>query len=112
MPQEHLVHFARAMRRVPTSAEALLWVALRNRRIDNLKFRRQAPIGPFIADFFCPAARLVIEIDGITHERSSNDSRRDAWMRAQGLRVLRVWHDEVMHNLEGVVARIRAAATL
>jgi len=97
------------MRRQPTTAEALLWLGLRNRQI-GLKFRRQAPIGPFIADFFCPSARLVVEVDGITHAESSTDAGRDAWMREQGLRVVRVWHDGVLRNLEGVVVAIRAAA--
>lgn len=98
------------MRRQPTTAEALLWLGLRNRQIGGLKFRRQAPIGPFIADFFCPSARLVVEVDGITHAEPATDAGRDMWMREQGLRVLRVWHDDVMRNLEGVVESIRAIA--
>jgi len=99
------------MRHRPTTAEALLWLGLRNRQIGGLKFRRQAPIGPFIADFFCPSARLVVEVDGITHAESATDAGRDAWMHNQGLRVFRVWHDDVLRNLEGVVASIRIAAS-
>jgi very-short-patch-repair endonuclease len=104
------VDHARAMRRQPTPSERKLWFALRNWQVDGLKFRRQVLIGPYIADFFCPAARLVIEVDGATHAGSETDPRRDQWMRAQGLRVLRVWNNEVMGNLEGVLEIIRAAA--
>jgi len=100
-----LLH-ARSMRRSPTRAERMLWRSLRAGQIDGLKFRRQTPIGLFIADFFCPSARLVIEVDGITHD----DPRRDAWMRQQGLRVLRVWDDDVIWNRDGVLQIVRAIA--
>ena len=76
----------------------------------RLQFRRQAPIGPYIADFFCPAARLVVEIDGATHTDSVADAARDRWMHAQGLVVLRFWGDDVAGNLEGVLERIRELA--
>jgi very-short-patch-repair endonuclease len=79
--------------------------------LNGLKFRRQVPIGPYIADFFCPAARLVIEVDGATHVDSPTDGRRDAWMQSQGLRILRVWNDEVIGNIEGVLQAIAVAAT-
>ncbi len=102
---------ARTMRREPTRGEAMLWRALRTRQIDGLKFRRQAPIGPYIADFFCPSARLVVEIDGATHTDPAADAARDRWMRAQGLRVLRFWSDDVGGNLDGVLERIRQVAT-
>ena len=105
-----LLHHARTMRRDPTRGEARLWRALRTRQIDGLKFRRQVPIGPFIADFFCPAMRLVVEIDGATHTDSVADAARDRWMHAQGLVVLRFWGDDVADNLGGVLARIRELA--
>ena len=98
------------MRRDPTRGEARLWRALRTRQIDGLKFRRQAPIGPYIADFFCPTARLVVEIDGATHTDLAADAARDRWMHAQGLVVLRFWGDDVADNLDGVLARIRELA--
>jgi len=98
------------MRRQPTPGEALLWRALRRHQLGDLKFRRQVPIGPFIADFFCPTARLVVEIDGSTHDFTQTDTQRDAWMRAQGLRVLRIPQTDMMKNLEGVVQAILAAA--
>ena len=97
------------MRHEPTQGEAALWRALRTRQLDHVKFRRQQPIGPFIADFFCPAARLVVEIDGITHIDPGADARRDRWMQAQGLRVLRFTSAEVAGNLDGVLGAIRDA---
>ncbi|HEY5300879.1 MAG TPA: DUF559 domain-containing protein [Acetobacteraceae bacterium] len=63
-----------------------------------------------MADFFCPSARLVIEVDGITHDDPRADARRDAWMRRQGLRVLRVWDDDVIWNRDGVLQIVRAIA--
>ncbi len=105
-----LLDFARDMRRRPTRAERTLWYALRGRQIQGLKFRRQAPIGPFNADFFCPRACLIIEVDGSTHAGSTTDAGRDAWMRREGLRVLRFLDDEVISNLEGVLEAICAAA--
>ena len=98
------------MRREPTPPEQKLWFVLRRCQLDGLKFRRQVPIGPFIADFYCPPARLVVEVDGAAHSDSTTDATRDAWMLDQGLRVLRVWNNDVMGNLEGVLAVIRDAA--
>ncbi|MBV9755441.1 MAG: endonuclease domain-containing protein [Alphaproteobacteria bacterium] len=97
------------MRREPTPAERKLWSALRNWQVDGLKFRRQVPIGPYIADFFCPTARLIVEVDGDTHGKPNHDLRRDRWMHAQGLRVLRVWNNEVLSTLDGVLQHIRDA---
>jgi very-short-patch-repair endonuclease len=68
-------------------------------------------MGPYIADFFCPSAALVIEVDGATHVDRGADVRRDAGMQSQGLRVLRVWNDEVIGNIEGVLQAIAIAAT-
>ncbi|MDQ2804354.1 MAG: endonuclease domain-containing protein [Pseudomonadota bacterium] len=98
------------MRRQPTSAEQTLWRALRNWQIDGLKFRRQVPIGPYIADFYCPRARLVVEVDGATHADPLTDAARNEWMRVRGLRVLRLWNNDVMGNLAGVLATILSAA--
>ena len=97
------------MRREPTRGEAVLWRALRTRQLARFKFRRQQPIGPFITEFFCPAARLVVEIDGITHTDPEADARRDRWMQGEGLRVLRIASQEVRENLEGVLETIRQA---
>jgi very-short-patch-repair endonuclease len=98
-----LVGRARALRSRMTDAERRLWFALRDRRFANFKFRRQVPIGRFIADFICFEARLVIEVDGSQHADSIQDLRRDRWFKANGFRVLRFWNNEVLSNLEGVM---------
>jgi very-short-patch-repair endonuclease len=76
----------------------------------GLKFRRQVPLGRYIADFYCPSARLVIELDGVSHIDAPNDAVRDAWMNRQGIRVLRVPNREVLANLDFVLAAIEQAA--
>ncbi|MBV8455347.1 MAG: endonuclease domain-containing protein [Acetobacteraceae bacterium] len=109
--RKRLFRFAREMRHESTRAEQLLWYRLRGKRLNGLKFRRQVPMGPYIADFFCPSMRLVIEVDGASHFDSRTDGRRDAWMRSQELRVLRVWNDEVVSNLEGVLQATAVVAS-
>jgi very-short-patch-repair endonuclease len=102
---EHLTRFARRMRQDSTRAEANLWWVLRGRTL-GVKFRRQEPIGPYIADFACWSHRIIIEIDGPTHWNASSeekDRQRDAWFRRRGWRVLRTTDDEVWTNLDGVV---------
>jgi len=100
--REH-VRRARALRSRMTNAERKLWYALRDRRFQSFKFRRQVPIGRFIADFICFEARLVIEVDGSQHADSLRDRYRDRWFGANGFRVLRFWNNDVLSNLEGVV---------
>ena len=105
---------AKQLRAEMTRAETLLWRYIRAHRIDGLGFRRQAPIKTYIADFVCHAARLVIELDGESHdfaERQRLDARRDAFFRSQGYRVLRFMNEDVLSNLEGVVEAIRIAAS-
>ena len=95
-----------------TRPEAYLWQALR-RRPDGLKFRRQHPFERYTADFYCAAAKLVVEVDGASHDMGDNpelDARRDASMREQGLQVLRFNADDVMKDLESVVTAIVIAA--
>ena len=104
-----LLRFAKRMRREPSATERLLWGLLRDRRLEGVKFRRQVPIGRYIADVVCFQHRLVIEADGWTHEDSATDPERDAWFSAQGFRVLRFKNDDI-HNLrEDVFAAILAA---
>lgn len=91
-----------------TAAERHIWEILRQRQLGGWKFRRQQPLGPYIADFYCAEARLVIEVDGGQHG-TQGDAERDAWMRAQGLEVLRFWNNEVLQNTDGVYRRIEAA---
>ncbi len=94
-----------------TNAERLLWRALRAHRLSGLPIRRQAPCGPYIADFLCIEARLAIEVDGGTHWRAEElrrDAQRDAWFAANGYRVLRVQNADVYENFEGVIETILA----
>jgi len=97
---------ARALRTQMTDAERKLWLALRDRRFAGVKFRRQAAVGPFIADFICFDARLVIEVDGGQHAESVSDERRDAWFTRNGFRILRFWNNDVLLNTEGVLTTI------
>ena len=97
---------ARRLRAEMTDAERKLWQALRAHRFRGGAFRRQAPLGPYIADFVCHALKLVIEVDGGQHSGSVSDARRDDWMAREGYKVLRFWNNEVLGNLEGVLDRI------
>ncbi|WP_411968071.1 endonuclease domain-containing protein [Mesorhizobium sp. CA6] len=96
------------MRRESTDAEDRLWQELRGRRLDNIKFRRQVPIGRFVADFVCAKARLIVEIDGSQHAESDRDQERDAELKARGFRVLRFWNDDVLKELDAVCDTIIA----
>jgi very-short-patch-repair endonuclease len=90
-----------------TPPEVILWVALRNRQLGNLKFRRQHPVGIYVADFYCYEARLVVEIDGPAHfDRVQCDRLRDEWMHGQGLRVLRIPAMDVFRDLDSVLRTI------
>jgi very-short-patch-repair endonuclease len=100
---------ARSLRRNATDVERAMWAVLRDRRLAGVKFRRQAPIGPFVADFAATKPRLVIELDGGQHAGSASDKRRDAYMTANGWRVLRSWNSEVFENRDGVITVILAA---
>ncbi|HYE45041.1 MAG TPA: endonuclease domain-containing protein [Caulobacter sp.] len=100
---------AEIMRREPTFAEKVMWDRLRNRKLAGLKFRRQAPIGPYIADFLCKEARLIVEFDGPHHD-ADYDAKRDAWLGGQGYRVLRFPNNDVGNRMAEVLERIRAAA--
>jgi len=98
----------RQMRRTPSEAERLMWNALRGRRLDGFKFRRQVWIGAYIADFLCTEVRLVIELDGSQHgEALEYDAHRDKELAKAGFRTLRFWNNDVMTNLEGVLDSIR-----
>ena len=101
-------NFARSMRREPTEAEDRLWQELRGRRLDKIKFRRQVPIGRYVADFVCAEAKLIVEIDGSQHAESRHDQERDAALKASGFRVLRFWNDDVLKELDAVCDTIIA----
>jgi very-short-patch-repair endonuclease len=97
------------MRRDPTNAEKLFWWEVKDRRLDGHKFRRQHPIGPYIADFACIQCKLVVEIDGGQHaEAMTYDKQRDAYLQSQGFRVLRFWNADILTNMEGVIDAILA----
>ena len=86
-----------------------MWRHLRQRQLDDRKFRRQVRIGPYIADFVCLDPLIVVEVDGGQHaEARAYDARRDDYMRAQGFRVLRFWNNEVLGNMDGVCEAILA----
>jgi very-short-patch-repair endonuclease len=102
---------ARSLRRSMTDAERKLWFALRDRRLVGAKFRRQVPIGRFIADFACYEARLVIEADGGQHSGLPSDAHRDRWLATNGFKVLRFWNNDVLTNLDGVLERISEAVS-
>ena len=93
---------AKRLRRELTDAERKLWSVLRDRQLNGAKFRRQQPIGPFIADFVCQERRLIIEADGGQHTNSVSDARRTSFLQSKGYRVLRFWNNEILTNLEGV----------
>jgi very-short-patch-repair endonuclease len=92
-----------------TDAERRLWSLLRDRQMDDHKFHRQHPLGPYVLDFACIERKLVVEVDGGQHADSEHDRRRTAWLEAQGWRVIRFWNNEVLSNIEGVVARLTEA---
>ena len=104
--------FAKTLRREMTRAEVILWTHLRRHAIHGLRFRRQYPIGPYIADFACLSAKLLIEVDGATHwteAAQSYDQRRRAYLARQGWRELRVSNLEVFQNLDRVLEYIAAS---
>nr|WP_275402085.1 DUF559 domain-containing protein [Sphingomonas aracearum] len=104
-PNGSLAERARHMRRNPSEAEKRLWRALSNSQLRGLKFRRQHVIGRYIADFFCPAIGLIVEVDGDTHRRE-RDICRDRTMTDAGFTTVRFTNAEAMGNMEGVLLRI------
>ena len=101
---------ARKLRSNLTAAESRLWSRLRRKQIAGHRFRRQAPIGRYVADFVCHDARLIVEVDGGQHGmRIVEDAKRTAWLESQGYRVLRFWNNDVLRNTDGVIERIRSA---
>jgi very-short-patch-repair endonuclease len=104
---------AKQLRQTMTRAETLLWRYLKANRIDGLGFRRQVPIRNYIADFACLSAKLIVELDGESHdfeERQKADQGRDAFFVSEGFQVLRFTNEQVTSNLEGVVEVIRQTA--
>ena len=106
-----LTSHARALRSRMTDAERHLWSKLRRHALGH-RIRRQAPIGPYIVDFVCHAAKLVVEVDGGQHANEAqcrHDTQRTAWLATRGYRVLRFWNNEVFEHLPGVLETIAVA---
>ena len=103
---------ARRLRRSQTPAEARLWSGLRGRRLQNHKFARQCPIGPFTVDFLCRGAGLIVEVDGATHSQDQEiayDRRRTVYLKAQGFKIVRVMNDDVYRRFDDVMDMILLA---
>jgi very-short-patch-repair endonuclease len=103
----------RELRQESTTAETAAWWLLRNRQVRGLKFRRQCPLGGFVVDFYCPEARLVIELDGSVHAQPSQmrkDRAKDRWLRVMGLNVLRVPNGLVLEDPEAFRRKVGEAA--
>ena len=101
---------ARENRHRQSPAEAKLWKTLRNHNVDGRKFRRQHPIGPYIVDFYCYEAKLVVKLDGRSHDvQMDYDAVRTAWLESQGCRVVRFTNAQVMKDIVSVVEGIRLA---
>jgi very-short-patch-repair endonuclease len=100
---------AKRLRANTTPHERMLWRALKELPVGGTHFRRQAPIGPYIVDFFCPAAHLIIELDGGHHnedETAKRDRERQLWLEREGYRVVRFWNSEIIGDLTAVLERI------
>ena len=107
-----MLRFAREQRAKLVQAETFIWSAVRARRCEGFKFHRQAPIGSFIVDLVCYEGRLIVEIDGPSHEdaeQRAKDRERDVWLGEQGFRALRLPNGLVIASTELAAARIRAA---
>ncbi|WP_236734411.1 endonuclease domain-containing protein [Agrobacterium tumefaciens] len=90
---------ARRLRRDETDAEYRLWYELKSRRLNDFKFSRQVPLGPYIADFVCREKMLIVELDGSQHASSTHDRQRTLWLNTQGYAVLRFWNHEIFEEL-------------
>lgn len=98
------------LRKNQTDAEKILWYRLRNRGLHGYKFRRQMPVGPYVADFMYQSAYLIIEVDGGQHsDNKEYDQYRDDFLRANGYKVIRLWNNEVLNNMDGVLEAITLA---
>jgi very-short-patch-repair endonuclease len=103
----HLRRNARRMRRAMTEAELKLWNELRAHRLMGLGFRRQMPIGRYIADFACPEHKLIVEVDGSQHaENQSHDQARTVYLEQQGWQVVRIWNGDVLTDIDNVCTHI------
>jgi very-short-patch-repair endonuclease len=112
IPKEVMLRLAREQRADAVNAEAMMWRTLRGRRLGGFKFRRQVPIGRYIVDFVCFEARLIVEIDGPSHDadlQQKRDVARDQWLEQQGFRIMRLPNDLVIGSPELATQRITRA---
>ena len=101
--------FAKTLRKNMTDAEYRLWYHLKSRGLDGHHFRKQHPIGPYITDFACANARLIIEVDGGTHtsdEAMAHDKKRTAYLQQEGWHILRFWNDHIFKDIDSVLGEI------
>jgi len=109
--RQPLRHFRRKLRKDSTKTEQVIWRQVRNRQINGLKFYRQYSVGRFIVGFYCPKAKLAIELDGGQHAQGlqkEKDERRTEYLKQFGIKVLRFWDNEVFQNFEAVIDKIWA----
>ncbi len=109
MKQPKPVGLTRGLRIRQTDAERLLWLHLRDRQLEGIKFRRQQALGKYIVDFVSLEEKLVIEVDGGQHNESliiEKDEQRTQWLNSRGYTVIRFWNSDVLENMEGVVYKI------
>jgi very-short-patch-repair endonuclease len=105
-PVDGLRPRARTLRQNLTEAQRRVWQILRSHQMKGYRFRRQVPIGRYTADFVCHEARLIVEIDGGQHDRSSpREAERSGFLQNEGCRILRFWNNDVLGNLDGVHKR-------
>ena len=109
MRDGHKRDFARHLRRQMADAERAIWFHLRDRRLRGCKFRRQHPVGPYVVDFVCIEARLVVELDGGQHVEARGDAVRTGYLRRCGYRVLRFWNNDVLAQAGAVLESIHRA---
>ena len=105
----NIIQRARTLRKNMTKQERILWQFLRKKSINNLKFRRQYPIGKYIVDFICNENKIIIEIDGGQHNEVKNiayDKERTKYLESKGYKVIRFWNNDIDNNIEGVYQEI------
>jgi very-short-patch-repair endonuclease len=105
--KNRLSNLAKKLRREMTIAERVIWRQLRAKQFENLKFRRQQPIGDYIVDFVCFEKKIIIEVDGGQHaEDEEADRVRTKWLEERGYLVIRFWNNDVLRNCPGVMEKI------
>jgi very-short-patch-repair endonuclease len=106
--KQKMTEVARLFRKEPTASEEILWQAIRGRKLDGRRFRRQQPIGIFVVDFYCSAEKLIVEVDGPIHElQREHDQQRQELLELLGLKMVRVTSKQVETDIDSVLALIR-----